>query len=152
MNYRYYYFFHKLATNLYTLNALKKLILNFFYEQFFVSTIFFKYKIQGSISKAVYKVFLNCYGEYWPWFKQKIKTLYEKNRVDPYPYPPPQSKVKVSRHGTGTDKWPFRNSFTSQFPLESISNMLSIYRLPKSSGPPFFVVSSRSVPDCLLST
>lgn len=82
---------------------------------------------------------------------KKLKH-YKKNRVDPYPYPPPQSKVKVSRHGTGTDKWPFRNSFTSQFPLESISNMLSIYRLPKSSGPPFFVVSSRSVPDCLLST
>lgn len=68
---------------------------------------------------------------------KKLKH-YKKNRVDPYPYPPPQSKVKVSRHGTGTDKWPFRNSFTSQFPLESISNMLSIYRLPKSSGPPFF--------------
>lgn len=68
---------------------------------------------------------------------KKLKH-YKKNRVDPYPYPPPQSKVKVSRHGTGTDKWPFRNSFTSQFPLESISNMLSIYRLPKFSGPPFF--------------
>lgn len=68
---------------------------------------------------------------------KKIKH-YKKNRVDPYPYPPPQSKVKVSRHGTATDKWPFRNSFTSQFPLESISNMLSIYRLPKFSGPPFF--------------
>lgn len=34
---------------------------------------------------------------------KKLKH-YKKNRVDPYPYPPPQSKVKVSRHGTGTDK------------------------------------------------
>lgn len=105
---------------------------NFFQKQKFKVPFPRLYKIN------IFKVFLNCYGEYWPWFKQKIKTLYEKNRVDPYPYPPPQSKVKVSRHGTGTDKWPFRNSFTSQFPLESISNILSIYRLPKSSGPPFF--------------
>lgn len=78
---------------------------------------------------------------------QRILTLIKKNlnikknRVYPYPYPPPQSKVKVSRHGTVTDKWPFRNSFTSQFLLESISNMLSIYRLLNPVDPSFFFYS-----------
>lgn len=87
----------------------------------------------------IIKVFLNCSTENIYLDSKKKKNLNTlKTRIDPYPYPPPQSKVNVSRHGTGTDKCPFRNSFTSQFPLESISNMLSIYRFLNPVDPPSF--------------
>lgn len=144
-----YFFFLQTCHKSIHLKCIKK---NWFWF-FFLWAIFCKHNF-FQIQKfkvpfpRLYKINISRYFSTVP--KKKLK--HKKNRVDPYPYPPPQSKVKVSRHGTATDKWPFRNSFTSQFPLESISNMLSIYRLPKSSGPPFFVVSSRSVPDCLLST